>query len=116
MPQGSGDRKVFLTPDQHGVIILWPNTDGAESMRRFDLHNSIDPNLRVRIERSSSGFLYTLRSRERKAVQRFADGFFRCDLSRPTDADELNTVEGWTIIPNRKRKGWNPRSTARKAC
>ena len=59
MPQGSGDRKVFLTPDQHSVTILWRNTDGRESRRRFDLHNSIDPNLRVRIERSSGGFLYT---------------------------------------------------------
>jgi hypothetical protein len=59
LPRGSGDRKVFLTPDQHSVIILWPNSNGTQSRRRFDLHNSIDPRVSVRVERSHGGFLYT---------------------------------------------------------
>ncbi len=58
VPQGSGDRKVFLTPDLHSVIILWPNPDGTETKRKFPLHNEIDPNLRVHIESDSGFFRY----------------------------------------------------------
>ncbi len=58
VPAGSGDRKVFLSPDQHNVIILWPNPDGTESKKWFDLHNTIYPNLRVHMESSSGIFRY----------------------------------------------------------
>jgi hypothetical protein len=58
VPQGSGDRKVFLTPDEHSVIVLWPNPDGTERRRRFDLHNTIYPELRVHMENTSRGFRY----------------------------------------------------------
>lgn len=58
VPQGAGDRKVFLTPDQHSVIILWPNPDGTASRRRFDLHNTIYPDLHVQMEGSSGSFRY----------------------------------------------------------
>ena len=59
IPQGSGDRKVFLSPDEHSVIILWPNPDGTVIRRRFDLHNTIFPDLRVHMEASSDRFRYT---------------------------------------------------------
>jgi hypothetical protein len=59
VPAGYGNRKVFLTPDEHSVIILWPNPDGTERRRPFDLHNSIDPNLLVHMENSSGSFRYT---------------------------------------------------------
>src|SRR6266446_5944308 len=55
VPAGSGNRKVFMSPDQHSVIILWPNPDGTESKRRFNLHNEIDPNLRVHVDYTLSG-------------------------------------------------------------
>ena len=58
IPKDSGDRKVFLMPDLHNVIILWPNLDGTETKRKFPLHNEIDPNLRVRIESVSGLFRY----------------------------------------------------------
>jgi hypothetical protein len=58
VPQGSGDRKVFLTPDEHGVIILWPNPGGTIRKRRFDLHDTIYPELRVHMEGSSGSFRY----------------------------------------------------------
>jgi hypothetical protein len=58
IPPGYGNRKVFLTPDQHSVIILWPTPDGAETRRQFYLHNSIDPNLRVHMENNSGSFQY----------------------------------------------------------
>ncbi|MGD0792045.1 MAG: hypothetical protein ABR920_09765 [Terriglobales bacterium] len=58
VPAGSGNRKVFLSPDEHSVIILWPNFDGTEKMRRFDLHNTIFPDLRVHMEGSSGSFRY----------------------------------------------------------
>ena len=58
LPAGSGDRKVFLTPDLHSVILLWQDPDGAERRQRFPLHNEIDPNLRVRMESDSGLFRY----------------------------------------------------------
>jgi hypothetical protein len=48
-----------MSPDQHSVIILWPSPNGTETWRRFDLHNTIYPELRVHIESSSGGFRYT---------------------------------------------------------
>jgi hypothetical protein len=59
VPKGYGNRKVFLSPNQHSITVLWPNPDGTETKRRFNLHNDIDPNLRVQIEETSSGFRYT---------------------------------------------------------
>lgn len=59
VPKGSGNRKVFLTPDEHSVIILWPNPDGTETKRRFDLHNTIYPGLSVHIKGTSEGLQYT---------------------------------------------------------
>jgi hypothetical protein len=47
-----------LTPDEHSVIILWPNQDGTITRRQFDLHNTIYPELRVQMERSSDGYRY----------------------------------------------------------
>jgi hypothetical protein len=58
VPKGAGDRKVFLTTDQHSVIILWPNPDGTAGRRRFDLHNTIYPNLHVHVESSYGSFRY----------------------------------------------------------
>jgi hypothetical protein len=58
VPAGSGNRKVFLSPDEHSVIILWPNPDGTETRRRFDLHNTIYPDLQVHMDSSSGGFRY----------------------------------------------------------
>jgi hypothetical protein len=58
VPQVYGNRKVFLTPDEHSVIILWPNPDGTETKRRFPVHNEIDPTLRVHIESDSGFFRY----------------------------------------------------------
>jgi len=57
-PAGSGNQKVFLMPDEHSVIVLWPNQDGTETKRRFDLHNTIYPSLRVHMESSSGRFRY----------------------------------------------------------
>ncbi|MGA2000967.1 MAG: hypothetical protein ABSG52_13305 [Terriglobales bacterium] len=58
IPKGNERRKVFLSPDEHSVIILWPNPNGTETMRRFDLHNTIYPELRVRIESNFGSFRY----------------------------------------------------------
>ena len=58
VPTGYGNRKVFLTPDEHSVIILWPNPNGTETWRRFDLHNTIYPELRVHMDSSSGGIRY----------------------------------------------------------
>jgi hypothetical protein len=58
VPTGYGNRKVFLAPDQHSVIVLWPNADGTETRRRFHLHNTIFPDLRVHMEGSSGSFRY----------------------------------------------------------
>jgi hypothetical protein len=58
IPKGNENRKVFLSPDEHSVIILWPNPDGTETRRRFDLHNTIFPDLRVHMEGSSGSFRY----------------------------------------------------------
>lgn len=53
-----GNRNVFLSPDEHSVIVLWPNQDGTESKQRFPLHNVIYADLRVRIARNPNGFAY----------------------------------------------------------
>ncbi len=58
VPKGYGNRKVFLSLDEHSVIILWPNPDGTERRRRFDLHNTIYPDLSVHMESTSGGFRY----------------------------------------------------------
>ncbi len=58
VPAGSGGRKVFLSPDLHSVIILSLSPDGTVTKRRFDLHNTIFPDLRVHIESNSGLFRY----------------------------------------------------------
>jgi hypothetical protein len=58
VPPGSGNRKVFLSPDEHSVIILWPRPDGTVTKRRFPIHNEIRPDLQVRMNRSDEGFRY----------------------------------------------------------
>lgn len=58
VPRGSGDRKVFLTPDEHSVIILWPNPDGTITRRLFDLHNTVYPELHVQMEGGPGSFRY----------------------------------------------------------
>jgi hypothetical protein len=59
VPSGSGNQRVFLSPDEHSVIILWPNPDGTQTKRKLSLHNEIDANLRVHMEGSSGSFRYT---------------------------------------------------------
>lgn len=75
VPAGNGNRKVFLSPDEHSVIILWPNPDGTESQRRFDLHNEIYPNLRVHMENSSGGILYVYDLENGKPSKDTLNGF-----------------------------------------
>jgi hypothetical protein len=60
IPKSNGDRKVFLTPDEHSVVLLWPDQNGAESkLRRLPLHNVIRPELRVRIENNFGDIVYS---------------------------------------------------------
>lgn len=55
-----GKRRVFLTPDEHSVILLWPAQNGSQSrVRQLPLHNEIDPSLRIEITQNSSAFVYT---------------------------------------------------------
>lgn len=49
IPKGNESRRVFLSPDEHSVIVLWPSPDGTETWRRFDLHNTIFPELRLHL-------------------------------------------------------------------
>lgn len=58
VPQEYANRKVFLAPDLHNVIILWPNPDGTVTKRRCPIHNEIRPELRVRMNRGDEGFRY----------------------------------------------------------
>jgi hypothetical protein len=76
VPAGYGNRKVFLSPDEHNVIILWPNPDGTEIRRRFDLHNTIYPDLGVHMEDSSGSFRYTYELENGKASKDSLTDFF----------------------------------------
>jgi hypothetical protein len=58
VPAGYENQKVFLTPDEHSVIILWPNPNGTVTKRRFPIHNEIDPSLHVQVENSNGGYRY----------------------------------------------------------
>lgn len=54
-----GDRKVFLSPDEHSVILLWPDENGTGSKPvKMPLHNAIHPDLHVQIENDSGIFVY----------------------------------------------------------
>jgi len=51
---------VFLSPDEHSVVLLWPNQDGTGSKPvTMPLQNAIYPDLKVRIEKDSDVFRYT---------------------------------------------------------
>ncbi|MBV8864246.1 MAG: hypothetical protein JO210_02470 [Acidobacteriaceae bacterium] len=51
---------MFLSPDEHSVILLWPNQNGTGSKPvKMPLHNVIQPDLRVRIDRASNAFVYS---------------------------------------------------------
>lgn len=70
IPQQYGDRKVFLYPDEHSVILLWPNPDGTGSKpRRLPLHNVIFPELNVRIESDSALLVYRYELKNTKQSQ-----------------------------------------------
>ena len=59
-PKSYGKRRVFLSPDEHSVILLWPEQNGSESrVQRLALHNEIYPSLRVEIKQNSGAFVYT---------------------------------------------------------
>jgi hypothetical protein len=59
VPKPEGHRRVFLSADEHSVIILWPNPNGTGSkLLKMPLHNSISPNLKIHIESSPDGVLY----------------------------------------------------------
>lgn len=103
-PKGNENRKVFLSPDLHNVIILWPNPDGTEKKRRFDLHNTIYPELRVHIEDTRSGFRYTYRLENgRQSKDSLTD--FRLaiypDLEAQAGADSW---KGWITISTVKER------------
>ena len=67
VPKGNENRKVFLSSDLHSVIVLWPNPNGTETWRRFDLHNTIYPELRVHMEGNSGSFRYKYELKNGKA-------------------------------------------------
>jgi hypothetical protein len=86
VPKQYGNRKVFLSPDEHSLIILWPSQDGtgATKLLRTRLHNVIYPKLRVRIDGSSAGFVY------------------RYDLENKTQSEDAITTFGIVIYPDPK--------------
>ncbi len=60
IPESYRNRKVFLSPDRHSVILVLNDQNGAEQTRilQLPLHNVIYPNLRVNIKSSSAVFVY----------------------------------------------------------
>ena len=48
----------FSSPDLHSVMILWPNPDGTVTKRKFDLHNTIFPELSAEMAGNSGLFHY----------------------------------------------------------
>src|SRR6266851_3888756 len=104
VPQASRDRKVFLTPDEHSVIILWPNPDGTERRRRFDLHNSIDPNLRVHMENSSGSFRYTYELENGKQSKDSLMDFFVVIYPDPQMQTSSTPWKGGLSLPTVKER------------
>jgi hypothetical protein len=104
VPAGSGNRKVFLSPDQHSVIILWPNPDGTETKRRFNLHNEIDPNLRVHIEDTLSGFRYTYHLENGKRAKDSLTMFTLAIYPDPEAQAGADSWKGGTMIPILKER------------
>ena len=59
-PAQYANRKVFLSPDEHSVFILCPNSHGTGTeVRQFPLHNRISIGLRTQITHASEGFRYS---------------------------------------------------------
>ena len=60
VPKQYGDRKVFLSPDQHTVILVFTGPEGTQSTRvqRYLLHNVIFPDVHLRVEESYGEFIY----------------------------------------------------------
>jgi hypothetical protein len=98
VPAGYGNRKVFLSPDQHSLIILWPNPDGTESKRRFNLHNEIDFNLRVHIEDTLSGFRYTYHLENGKKSKDSLNSFSLAIYPDPEAQTGAELWKGWITI------------------
>jgi hypothetical protein len=65
-----------LTLDQHSVIILWPNPNGTETKRRFDLHNTIYPELHVYMGVGSGSLRYTYELENGKASKDSLTNFY----------------------------------------
>ena len=96
IPKGHADRRVFLSPDEHSVIILWPNQDNTESKRlRLPLHNVIYPNVRVQIETHSGGFLYTYKLENREQSD---DSITNFSVVIYPDPDIQLRAELWTPV------------------
>jgi hypothetical protein len=93
VPEEYANRKVFLTPDLHNVIILWPNPDGTVTKRRFPIHNDIRPDLRVRMNRSDEGFQYRYELENRKESKDSLGDFSL--VIYPDPNVQLNSAE-WT--------------------
>ena len=104
VPTGYGNRKVFLSPDRHSVIILWPNPDGTETKRRFSLHNEIDPNLRVHIEATRSGFRYTYHLENGKQSKDSLNSFNLAIYPDPEVQVGGDSWKGGATIPTMKER------------
>jgi hypothetical protein len=75
-----------------------------ESRRRFDLHNSIDPNLRVRIERTSGGFLYTYHLENGKQSKDSLTDFFVVIYPDPQMQASSTLWKGGLSLPTVKER------------
>ena len=104
VPAAYGKRRVFLSPDEHSVIILWPNPDGTESKRRFNLHNEIDPNLRVHIEDTLSGFRYTYHLENEKQSKDSLNSFNLAIYPDPEAQTGGELWKGWIAISTVKER------------
>jgi hypothetical protein len=94
IPKSYGDRKVFLSPDEHHVVLLWPNPSGTESEPvKKPLHNAICPDLRVRIEKGSNAFVYTYSLENGKESQ---DSITTFSIVVHPDPDMQVGAEFWT--------------------
>jgi hypothetical protein len=104
IPAGYRNRKVFLSPDKHSVIILWSNPDGTESKRRFNLHNEIDPNLRVHVEDTLSGFRYTYYLENGKQSKDSLGDFRLAIYPDPEAQAGAESWKGWITISTVKER------------
>jgi hypothetical protein len=98
VPTGYGNRKVFLSPDEHSVIILWPNPDGTETKRRFNLHNEIAPDLRVHIEDTGSGYRYSYHLENLKQSKDSLTDFHLAIYPDPEAQAGAESWKGWITI------------------